>query len=157
MKKFVLPILCLLLLATSCRKDEVVIYRDSYYGSYVYTDYQQINKNQLLSYPNQFETEYIYYEYEDKNIDKEMIRKGFALVYFVDADGRDNQLPMLHSFIGTDGLEHRYIIRYDISKQENSPYGYVAFIVESLDGNYAETFRNLPDYMSFKVCIVKNN
>ena len=86
---------------------------------------------------------YVYQEFEFKEINREVLKRGAVLVYLIDADNRDNQLPYVHSFeTGRDIVTEN--IRFEVER------GLVTIVVTWDDFKLYDINENL----KFKVCII---
>ncbi|MCF0211682.1 MAG: hypothetical protein HUK17_02135 [Bacteroidales bacterium] len=95
-------------------------------------------------------TSYAYAECPFPELTENVIQGGAVMVYFIDQNGYDNQLPYLLPYYETleDGSEGLFFenVRYDLKA------GFITFIVQQND-NYVF----LPTAtMQFKVCVFQN-
>lgn len=143
MKKLLLPLIAVLLLATGCRKEEIIV--QEFNGSKLSTVYYDVAYGQ---WQRDMLPEYLYFDASVPELDESSLVDGFTLVYYVDQNNYDNPLPKIYSFNDVYGNPHEFVVRYDISE------GKVGFILESRDGDYGALLAAIPDKMAFKVCVM---
>ena len=86
---------------------------------------------------------YVYQEFEFKEINRDVLKRGAVLVYLIDANNRDNQLPYVHSFeSGRDIVTEN--IRFEVER------GLLTLVVTWDDFKLYDIDENL----KFKVCII---
>ncbi|MBP5516311.1 MAG: hypothetical protein J6X86_05105 [Bacteroidales bacterium] len=142
MKKFLLPIIASFVLLSGCSEKAHII-----------TDYYKVHNNQwqpsvTLNGDGTYTTDYYYSEWEDINITGEVIDNGVVLVYYIDADGRDNLLPYtLYMQDPQSGALYQERIEYDIE------VGKITFKVKTSD--FGPTSIN-NGTMTFKVSVISN-
>lgn len=120
-------------------------------GPEMYTDYitargdsnGSINKNWKTSGNPGNQGCYVYQEFAFNEITRNVIKNGAVMVYLVDADGRDNALPYIHSFDDRPDIVTENI-RCEVEK------GLLTIIVT---WNNFETYTITED-LKFKVCIL---
>ena len=71
------------------------------------------------------------------------------LVYYLDNDGRDNQLPYTLYFVDDNGVPYQERIEYDVE------VGKVTFKIKDTDFNTAQSMQNIGQ-MKFKVSVISN-
>ena len=143
MKKFILPMLAAFVLLTGCGEKARVI-------TYYYT----VNANQwepatTLNGDGTYTINYYYSAWENVDISPEVIDNGVVLVYYLDNDGRDNQLPYTLYFVDDNGVPYQERIEYDVE------VGKVTFKIKDTDFNTAQSMQNIGQ-MKFKVSVISN-
>lgn len=136
----------ILSLLTGCTKQYVteehyIIKGDSFSTQYIVADKHDWRINGEAGY----EDCYLYQTFDVSEIDGKVMEDGAVLVYLVDADNRDNILPLMRPY--DDVIPFVYEnIRYDVE------VGELTVIIESSDFSYV-----VPegDY-SFKVVIMSH-
>lgn len=86
---------------------------------------------------------YVYQEFEFKEIDRSVLKSGAVLVYLIDANNRDNQLPYVHSFDDGRNIVTENI-RFEVER------GLLTIVVTWDDFNRYD----INEDMKFKVCIL---
>ena len=143
MKKFILPMLAAFVLLTGCGEKARVI-----------TSYYTVNANQwepatTLNGDGTYTINYYYSAWENVDISPEVIDNGVVLVYYLDNDGRDNQLPYTLYFVDENGVPYQERIEYDVE------VGKVTFKIKDTDFNTAQSMQNIGQ-MKFKVSVISN-
>lgn len=165
MKKFLIPLLTIVVLFTGCKKDPDTLVTNvtnitNNNGAYVYTEYPKVGWDQWTDCTSRHEDgtvgiDYMYYTYFNDYIDDNLVNNSFALVYLVDADGRDNICPCIIEYT-YNNIKRKAIVRYDVGFDSGANKNGVTFIVEAVDGDYTALHACVPDEMSFKVCMMLN-
>lgn len=144
MKKFLLPILACFLLFTSCTEKARIV--TSYYT--VHNDQWRQSNNPAI------DGNYFYSVWENIDITPDVIERGVVMVYYIDADGRDNILPFTQYLIGTDGsgntVYYQERLEYDIE------VGKITFKIKDSDFSTDISMQNIGE-MKFKVCVIYNS
>ena len=134
--KILLPLMATVLLLAGCGRDV------------------ELSTTYFTIQPGEWSTQenlgYAYAEKQFPELTDNVINGGAVMVYYIDENGYDNQLPYLlpYSQMDDQGNEGLYFenIRYDLRR------GWITFIVQQND-NYVI----LPSKaMKFKVCILEN-
>ena len=153
MKKLILPLLGIMLLAASCGKESDNMVTNKYYvvdGDYVFVDYITVAAN-TNAWQREIEiidntthrTVSLYYECsprysnsDDIVIDSKMIESSYVVAYWLNND-YDTPLPKEFSFYDNNNVEHRARFSYVVS--ENA----LRIICESLDGDWEALLKYL--------------
>lgn len=157
MKKFLLPLLTLVVLFAGCRKEEIIrqeIYRS---GTEMTVKYIDVAPAEWVTNSS---VDYYYATVTVPEITDDVIENGCVLAYYVDASERDNQLPYLLPqsesvyYVDTH-LDTIYTtdlwtlnFRYDVEKSN------ITFIMESSDFHTDADVANLTGNCTFKVVIL---
>lgn len=136
--RILLPLMAMAFLFAGCGREPGVQMRTTYFS---------IAPGEWQSQDN---LGYAYAECAFPELSEDVIQGGAVMVYFVDDNGYDNQLPYLLPYYETDanGNEGLYFenIRYDLKR------GWITFIVQQNDNMiYLPTKK-----MNFKVCVLRN-
>ncbi|MBP5326827.1 MAG: hypothetical protein J6Y98_02805 [Bacteroidales bacterium] len=143
MKKFLLPLIALVMLLAGCSEKARVI--TSYYTV-------QPNKWQLATAVDgsgNLYVDYAYSTWENIDITPEVIDNGVVLVYMIDQDGRDNLLP--YTFYFTDPTGKNYQERFEFDVQT----GLITFKFKDSDFNTTQSLQNIGT-LEFKVSVIGN-
>ena len=143
MKKFILPMLAAFLLLTGCGEKARVI-----------TSYYKVQPNQweqayTLNDDGTYTVNYYYSTWENIDITPEVMDNGVVLAYYIDNDGRDNQLPYTLYFLDDNGVPYQERIEFDIEA------GKITFKIKDTDFNTAISMQNIGT-MNFKVSAIGN-
>lgn len=127
---------------TSCGPEQV--------GARITTAYYTVQPYQWVTNAN---IDYYYSTWENADITPDVIDNGVVLVYYIDADKRDNILPYLLPYETPDGNLYMENIRYDIET------GAISFIIQDSDFGTDQTMRSITEngtVFQFKVSVIRN-
>lgn len=142
--KFVLPLLAVAMLTVSCHRDCEPLPGTATLKTYYFT----VN---TYDWQAQERLGYVYCEKAFNELTENVLNNGAVMVYFIDQNNLDNQLPYLNPYYqeldnGEMGIFFENI-RYDVRP------GYITFIVQQNDCVLLAP--NAP--CQFKVCIFESH
>ena len=143
MKKFLLPLVAMVMLLAGCSEKARVI--TSYYT--VQPDKWQVAT--AVDGSNNLYVDYVYSTRENIDITPEVIDNGVVLVYMIDKDGRDNLLPYTFYFTDANGNNYQERFEYDVQT------GLITFKFKDSDFNTYQSLQNIGT-LEFKVSVIGN-
>lgn len=147
MKKLLLPILAAaMVLLSGCSSKTRVM---THYYTIAPTQWEA---HFVDNYDGTASTDFYFSEWTCEDINPEVLENGCVLVYYVDNENRDNQLPYLLPYYDSDNNAY-YMenIRFDVAT------GRIRFILEDSDFNTNATIQYIQQNnrsMQFKVCCI---
>lgn len=144
MKKLILPLIASFLLLTGCSEK-----------AHVVTSYYTVKPNQwelaTTRYPSTgtYTVNYAYSSWENIDITPDVIETGVVLAYYIDENGRDNQLPYTLYFTDDNGVPYQERIEFDIET------GRITFKIKDTDFQTEASMANI-GVMKFKVSVISN-
>ena len=127
-------------------------------GAHVRTVYYEVQPNQwdqsvMLYEDGTYVVDYYYSQWQNVDITHDVIDNGVVLVYYIDAEGRDNLLPytFYNREVDTAGNVSYYQerIEYDVEP------GIITFKIKDSDFGTTQSMANIGP-MQFKVSTISN-